>query len=87
MTARVRSAKTPPMPVVLNAVDAIADVWASIDGNLTEFRRGRTAKHIWAFGGHYAGYQAEAEEMIRRLKERGYGLRRLPRRPPDGDGP
>lgn len=63
----------PPI-VADNAVDAVADAWASIDGKLTEYRRGKKAKSILAFGGHFAGYQAEAEELIRRIKRRGYVL-------------
>ena len=55
-----------------NAVEALADAWASIDGKLEEFRAGKTASRIEDFGGHYAGYMADAKEMIERLKVRGY---------------
>ena len=73
MTAKARF-------VPLDAVDALADAWASIDGNLVQYRRGRVSHSIMAYGGHHAGYTCEAEELIKRLKARGYALRRLPRR-------
>lgn len=58
----------------MDATEAVAEAWASIDGKLEKFRRGRTAKSISAYGGHYAGYLADAEELIERIKERGYVL-------------
>ena len=67
--------------VPLDAVDALADAWASIDGKLMQYRRGAKARSSTAYGGHHAGYTCEAEELIRRLKARGYALRKLPRQP------
>lgn len=56
-------------------VDALADAWASIDGKLDEYRAGRNASSIMDEpGGHFSGYQAEAEEMIRRLEARGFAI-------------
>ena len=63
-----------------NPVEALADAWASIDGKLDKFRRGKAAKRIESYGGHYAGYMAEAEEMQRRLLARGWRLRPANRR-------
>ena len=65
---------------IADRVEALADAWASIDGRLGKFRKGKTAKSITAYGGHYAGYMAEAEEMIERLKARGWRL--VPVAPP-----
>lgn len=59
-----------------SAVDAVGEAWASIDGKLTEYRRGRTAKSIEAWGGHFAGYQSEAAELIFRIRRRGYVIRK-----------
>lgn len=64
------------VPTMSSDVEALADAWASIDGKLDLFRRGKTAKSIMAYGGHYAGYTADAEEMIERLARRGYVLRK-----------
>lgn len=64
------------LPPMESDIEALADAWASIDGKLDKFRRGKTAKNIMAYGGHYAGYLADAEEMIERLARRGYVLRK-----------
>lgn len=60
-----------------NPAHALADAWASIDGKLEEFRAGRTAKSITDFGGHFDGYIADAEELIERLRNRGYDIFKL----------
>ena len=52
-------------------VHALADAYASIDGRLYAFRKG-IIRPIEAWGGYFAGYTAEADEMIRRLGTRGY---------------
>lgn len=64
-------------PVMDSATEALADAWASIDGKLDKFRRGKTAKSIMSYGGHYEGYMADADEMILRLRRRGYALRKV----------
>lgn len=52
---------------------ALADAWASIDGKVDEFRAGQKATSILEEpGGHFSGYLYEAEEMIRRLRDRGF---------------
>lgn len=68
--------KLSPVPdwVAESPVMALADAWASIDGRSTDFRLGRLAKKLESYGGHFAGYEAEAEEMIRRLECRGWVL-------------
>lgn len=60
-----------------SAIEAIAEAWASIDGKLTPFRHGRLSKDIEAYGGHYAGYMADAEELLRRVQARGFALTRV----------
>jgi hypothetical protein len=55
-----------------NEAEAIADAWASIDGKLDKFRAGKGMRLEDEPGGHYSGYMAEAEEMINRLRARGY---------------
>lgn len=55
----------------ISGIEALADVWASMDGKRDEFRAGRSGPDT---GGRYAGYMADAEEMTRRLAARGYCL-------------
>lgn len=59
------------------AVDAVAESWASIDGKLDTYKRERddpNADYKSGFTGHFDGYQAEAEEMIRRIRARGHDV-------------
>lgn len=56
-----------------DAIEAVADAWASIDGKVELFRSGKNAKSIEDEpGGHYSGYMAEAAELIARLRKRGF---------------
>jgi hypothetical protein len=65
------------------AIEALADAWASIDGKIEQFRAGKGAPSLEdEQGGHYSGYMAEAQEMMERLLRRGFIL--VPRRLPDG---
>jgi hypothetical protein len=57
-----------------NAIEAVADALASIDGKLCYFRSGKFADSIEDFGGHYAGYMSEATELILRIEKRGYKI-------------
>jgi len=54
------------------AIEALADAWASVDGKVDDFRAGKTAPSIEDFGGRYAGYMADASELMARLERRGY---------------
>lgn len=56
-----------------DAIEALADAWASIDGKVEDFRAGK-GKDIEAHGGHYAGYLADAEELMNRLLKRGFTI-------------
>lgn len=56
----------------MTAVEALAEAWASIDGKLPAFRAGRNISVFEDKTGHYAGYIADAEELIQRLRGRGY---------------
>jgi len=74
-------------------VEALAEVWASIDGRLESFQRERELKEPLGnllddptFMGHYVGYIAEAEEMIRRLNDRGFTITPLSCLALGGDG-
>lgn len=60
------------------AVEALASAWASIDGKLDQFLRGRKAKSETAYGGYYGGYISDAEELQRRLKARGFIIAHRP---------
>jgi hypothetical protein len=56
-------------------VDAVAEAWASIDGKDDEYRAGRNAASILDEpGGHFSGYQSEAQELIQRIEKRGYKI-------------
>lgn len=62
-------------PEPMNPVEALADAWASIDGKVDKFRAGKGCASIEDEpGGHYSGYMAEADEMIRRLNARGFDV-------------
>ena len=59
------------------AEEALAESWASIDGKIDKFVRckeAETPEEEFNLGGHYSGYMADAKEMIRRLRKRGYGV-------------
>jgi len=57
-----------------DAIYALAAAWASMDGKLEHFAAERNMS-IWdAPTGHYEGYMAEAEEMIDRLRTRGFQI-------------
>ena len=56
------------------ATEALAASWASVDGMLDQFKAGKESSD---HDGYYQGYLADAEELIRRLKIRGWELRRL----------
>ncbi|TNC14892.1 hypothetical protein FF100_04775 [Methylobacterium terricola] len=58
-----------------DAIDALADSWASIDGKRGEYRAGKGAVTILDEpGGHFTGYQADAQSMIDRLRRRGWDV-------------
>ena len=61
------------------AIDALADAWSSIDGRVDRYRHGRDnpTDPAAVADGSYAGYQWEAEELIRRLRRRGYDVTAL----------
>jgi len=61
------------------AANALAEAWASIDGKLVEYERERGLSvsesfDLPGFTGTFEGYLAEAEEMIRRLRSRGFDV-------------
>jgi hypothetical protein len=62
----------------MEARDALAESWASIDGKLDAFTGGKNAstfnEEVEKFGGHYSGYMCEADEMIKRLERRGFKI-------------
>lgn len=63
------------MTDIANATEAIAEAWASIDGKLEAFVReksGAVKSDDPTFGGHYDGYMTEAEELIERVRKRGF---------------
>ena len=59
----------------MTATEALAQSWASIDGKLDMFLKGKGRSET-AYGGHYGGYMAEAKEMQKRLAKRGYEIHR-----------
>jgi len=60
------------IPTNFVAHQALAEAWASIDGKLELFRLEKDAEGYGT--GTYVGYIAEAEEMIDRLKTRGFEI-------------
>ena len=65
------------LPLTSTPAEALADAWASIDGKVEKFRKGKTAKSIMSYGGYYAGYMEDAEELISRLHARGFNVTKL----------
>ena len=56
----------------MDRIEALAESMASQDGKISSFRNGKIAKSETAFGVHYAGYMAEAKDLIIRLNNRGH---------------
>lgn len=56
------------------AIEALAEAWATMDGKAVEFRDGRGKPIGDQPGGHYEGYMVEAEEVIHRLRRRGFRM-------------
>lgn len=62
----------------MDAIEAVAEAWASIDGKGDDFRRERDEKISITdptYTGHYEGYLEEARELIRRIEQRGFTVR------------
>ena len=58
------------------AIEALAEAWASLDGNLEGFHAGRAGEDT---EGHYHGYLSDAAELAKRLETRGYVIVRARR--------
>ena len=56
----------------MDAVEALAQSWASIDGKLERFFECKADPELDDTEGRYQGYMCEAEEMIKRLGTRGF---------------
>jgi hypothetical protein len=54
------------------AIEALAEAWASLDGKLDEFLAGRGGE------GDYHRYLSDAAELAKRLEHRGYLIVRAP---------
>lgn len=61
----------------MDAIEALAESWASIDGKVEDFKDCKISKPLEDELGHYGGYMADAEEMIKRLERRGYYLKKF----------
>lgn len=59
-----------------SAVEALAEAWASLDGKMSDFIRGKRATSIEAYGGYYAGYLSDASELLNRWEKRGFSFKR-----------
>src|SRR5262249_32177849 len=61
------------------AIEALAEAWASLDGKLDEFHAGRAGEDT---EGDYHGYLSDAAELAKRLEHRRCGIvRDLKRKP------
>lgn len=58
----------------MDATEAVAEAWASIDGKLTRFCLCRQNEALERVDGFYGGYMAEAEELIKRIAMRGFSV-------------
>ena len=70
-----RSAPLPGL-CLSEAIEALAEAWASLDGKLDEFLAGRGGEDT---EGDYHGYLSDAAELAKRLEHRGYLIVRAPR--------
>lgn len=61
----------------MTADEALAEVWASMDGKIKEFCEGRNGKDA---DGCYAGYLSDASEMKMRLEMRGFKILKFVKR-------
>lgn len=65
----------PHSPESMTATSAVAEAWATMDGKLEAYKAGANVNTLAEEpGGHFSGYQADAEELIRRIAERGFIL-------------
>lgn len=74
----------------MDKIEAVAEAWASIDGELDDFRRERELKDPISalmndptFTGRYIGYVEDASELIRRVEARGFTV--VPSAKPQGE--
>lgn len=56
----------------VEATEALAEVWAAIDGKRDKFIACRSNKGLDRQEGHYIGYLIEAEAMRNLLEKRGF---------------
>ncbi|MDP1588132.1 MAG: hypothetical protein Q8M07_10330 [Prosthecobacter sp.] len=61
-------------------IEALAEVWASIEGELDAFRIGKTLQDNTC-----ADYMLEAQELLRRLEMRGFTVTAIKDAPPAAD--
>ena len=61
----------------LTEIEALAEVYAQIEGNLDEYLACKKDPKLDQVEGHYMGYNAEAQVMIEMLKERGFIVAKL----------
>lgn len=69
---------TKPEQLDRDAIEALADAWASVDGKVDDFRAGKNCtsmeEEFEKFGGRYSGYMEDAEELMNRLLKRGFAV-------------
>jgi hypothetical protein len=53
---------------------ALAEAWASIDGRLALFKACQKSPKLDMKDGCYSGYCAEAQELLERLRARGFTI-------------
>src|SRR5262249_16007622 len=58
------------------AIEALAEAWASLNGKLEEFHAGRAGEDT---EGHYHSYPRDAAQLAKRLERRGYLIVRAER--------
>lgn len=63
------------------AVEALAEAWAVIDGKLEQFMYCREDPQLERVCGHFGGYIADAQGLLRNLERRGFTLAPIEARP------
>jgi hypothetical protein len=54
------------------AIEKLAEAWASIDGKLQEFRACKRSRKTEDKNGYYLGYFYDADELLKRWEKRGF---------------
>lgn len=64
----------------MNEVEALADAWASLDGNFDIFSQCKNNPRLEEEHGRYEGYLSDAAALIKKLEKRGFTITKIEER-------